>query len=657
MCGICGLVRGDGTVVEIPRLERMARVIRHRGPDDAGAWTSGPGPTTAGLAHRRLSIIDLSAAGHQPMSNEDGTIWLTYNGEIYNHAALRRELEPAGHRYCSHTDSETIVHAYEEWGDDCVTRFRGMFAFALWDGPRERLLLVRDRLGIKPLYYAVVGRHLVFASEIKAILESGLIGARPAMSTLPEYLAFGYLAGEDTLFEGVRKLPPGHRLVWQDGRVVVEPFWTLRFAPDEEAREGALVERFRQLFEESVELRLMSDVPLGVFLSGGLDSSAIAAVMGRFVSGRIKTFSVGYEPQYYSEFPFAREVAALAGADHREIVLTADMFSDALPRLVWHEDEPLWGTASVALYFVSTLAARDVKVVLTGEGSDELFAGYDRYWMTALNARAMRAYALAPRALRAALRRVLVDGPLPERVRRALGHTILVHDTLPDGLFLDNWLGIFPPAWQRRIAGPALVPYLDAADVHASHRRFFESSGSADVIDRLLYTDIKTNLVELLMKQDQMSMATSIESRVPFLDHHLVELAATVPSRFKVKRFSGKRLVKDALAPYLPDRIRHRRKMGFPVPYERWLDERFAPEIEALLLDDRARAREWIRPDAIREIFTAHRGGHVNLSRQIWSLWGLELWARAFLDGERPAAGTPHDVRRAGAVPAAVQVG
>ena len=302
MCGICGVLTTNRTQVSRERLERMADSIRHRGPDDSGVWIGGSAGLTVGLAHRRLSIIDLSTAGHQPMTNEDGSMWLTYNGEVYNHADLRAELEPAGHTYHSHTDSETIIHAFEEWGDRAVERFRGMFAFALWDQARRRLVLVRDRLGIKPLYYAETPEGLVFASEVKAILASGLVATAVADGALSEYLAFGYLAGEGTMFRGIRKLPPGHALTWEDGRISVTSYWELRFAPADRTPEPELVRGFADLFQQSVKLRLMSDVPLGVFLSGGLDSSAIAAVTSRLVNDPLKTFSVGFESRYCSEF-------------------------------------------------------------------------------------------------------------------------------------------------------------------------------------------------------------------------------------------------------------------------------------------------------------------------------------------------------------------
>jgi asparagine synthase (glutamine-hydrolysing) len=633
MCGLAGFVTQAAESPGRVRLERMRDVLFHRGPDDGGLWMEHTTRTAVGLAHRRLSIIDLSPAGHQPMTNEDGTIWLIYNGEIYNHREVRLTLEARGHQYRSHTDSETIIHAYEEWGDACVERFRGMFAFALWDRRRQRLLLVRDRLGVKPLYYAERPGAIVFASEIKAVLESGVVPPAAATGALPEYLAFGYLAGDETLFEGVRKLQPGHMLVWQDGRSEVRQYWHLQIRPNRALSEPEAVERFRSLFDDAVRMRLMSDVPLGVFLSGGLDSSAIAAVMNRHAGGRLKTFSVGFDEGQYSELGFARDVARHLGADHHEVCLTPEMFLSTLPRLIWHEDEPMWAPPSVALYAVAALAARSVKVVLTGEGSDELFAGYDRYWMTRWNARALAAYRMVPGSLRAGVRRRVLDGPLPERWRRALGHTVIGHEVLPDGLVLDNWFSVFTPEMQRHLLSDQMLETLDAVDVHAAHRDLWTSAGHVSDVERMLYMDTRSNLVELLMKQDQMSMAASIESRVPFLDHKLVEFAATVPLSLKLNARSGKRLVKQALAPYLPDRIVNRPKKGFPVPFDTWLRDRYLPQIRELLLSRQARERGWFKPDAVQRLLEDHAAGRVNAARQIWNLWGLELWAGTFLDG------------------------
>jgi asparagine synthase (glutamine-hydrolysing) len=644
MCGIAGIAGRECSTLSSALLERMGDVIAHRGPDDSGIWISPQRTPAVGLVHRRLSIIDLSAAGHQPMTNEDASLWVTYNGEIYNHQDIRAELEAAGHQYRSRSDTETIVHAYEQWGDDCVQRFRGMFAFGLWDGKRRRLLLVRDRLGVKPLYYArLPDGGLVFGSEIKAILASGLVRPVASRAALPEYLLFGYLAGEQTMFEGISTLPPGHMLVWDESGVQVRPYWTLQFRAQAGASEQELSDRFGQVFDEAVRLRLLSDVPLGVFLSGGLDSSAIAAVMNRHVGERLSTFSIGFPAGHYSELPYARMVAEHLGADHHEVVLTADDFINSLPRMVWHEDEPIWTIASVAMYHVSRLAAQHVKVVLSGEGSDELFAGYDRYWFGVMNQRFAGPYGHVPAPLRRGVRWLLSQRALPERARRALSHTFLCREGTPEALHFDNWFGIFTPEQQQAFCTSEAAAAARDADVYAAHLEHFRSSGSDDPLDKMLYVDIKTNLVELLMKQDQMSMATSIESRVPFLDHRLVEFAATIPSSAKLGRFSGKRLVKHAVRDLLPDAIINRRKQGFPVPFDAWLRQDFAGHVQALLLSDAALGRGWFKPDAMRHLVRAHASGAANASRQLWALLTLELWARIFLDGDTEWVDAPRD--------------
>jgi asparagine synthase (glutamine-hydrolysing) len=645
MCGICGIVGERSQPTWPAALERMNHVIRHRGPDDEGRHLE-PG---VALGHRRLAIIDLSSAGHQPMTNEDGTLWLTYNGEIYNHREVRHELVAKGHQYRSETDSETIIHAFEEWGEAAVDRFRGMFAFGLWDRGAQRFWLVRDRLGVKPVYYAVAGGTLIFASEIKAILESGLVSANPDPQALPEYLAFGYVSGERTMFAGIRKLPPGAYLTWERGQIRTTQYWDVEFAADRASAgrsEADLTEELRALLDDSVRMRLMSDVPLGVFLSGGLDSSAIAAITAKHVSGQLNTFSVGFEQQYYSELPHARVVARHIGADHHEVILTADDFITALPRLIWHEDEPIWGPPSVALHAVSELASRTVKVVLTGEGSDELFAGYDRYWMTAWNSRFAGMYGALPAFARDAVRAALLRGPLPERARRALGHTPIGRDNTTESLVLDNWFGVFNPEMQRRIGTRELVEMLAGTDVYESHRREFDRGRSTHVVDRMLRTDVKCSLVELLMKQDQMSMATSIESRVPFLDHKLVEFAASVPAGLKIRSHTGKHLLKRSLHGLLPDSIINRPKEGFPVPFDQWLRERFIGEIRSVLLAPDAMTTQWVRPEVAKHLLDAHAAGRENATRQLWNLFSLELWARVFLGGQRWWVDSPREAWR-----------
>src|SRR5919197_410414 len=454
MCGIAGIVACDRLDADASsRAIRMRDIMTHRGPDEAGLHVD----RHAALAHRRLSIVDLTS-GQQPMSNEDATVWIVFNGEIYNHADVRRELEQSGHLYRSKSDTETIVHAYEEWGDDCVQRLRGMFAFAIWDAPKRRLLLVRDRLGIKPLYWCRTRDGLLFGSEIKAILASDLIEAQPNEAVLPELLATRYTAGADTLFRGIQKLLPGHRLVFQNGTVDIRQYWDI---PQRERGSASLsgergpdvVRRFRELLEESVRLRLMADVPLGMFLSGGIDSSAIAALMARMIDRPLQAFSVAFKERAFNELEYARAVARAIGAVGHEVVIDDHDFFGALPKLVWHEDEPIAHPSSVPLYFVSALAGRHVKVVLTGEGSDELLAGYDKYRKTVYNLALGRAYHGAlPGPLRRAIAQAILNynGNGPSRFRQKLSRTFLALLPEIEEIYFDNF-SVFSRAMQRQL--------------------------------------------------------------------------------------------------------------------------------------------------------------------------------------------------------------
>src|SRR5687767_14530906 len=631
MCGIAGFA---STGVLGPDERHRARLMRdvlvHRGPDGAGLWAD----EHAVLAHRRLSIVDL-AGGHQPLSNETGTIWVTFNGEIYNHADVRRELEPAGHQYRTRSDTETIVHAYEEWGDECVHRFRGMFAFGLWDAPRRRLLLVRDRLGVKPLYWAQVGDRVLFASEIKAILESGLITARANAGVLSEVLATRYTSGTETMFEGIHKLLPGHRLIFEQGRARIEKYWDLPLdGPDPELErlgERELIDRFRSLLEQSVRLRLMADVPLGMFLSGGIDSAAVASLMAREVNRPIDTFSVAFADRQFSELDYARQAAQAIGATSHEIVIDDHDFFGALPRLVWHEDEPIAHPSSVPLHFVSALARQHVKVVLTGEGADELLAGYGKYPRALLNWRAGGVYErLVPAGVRAAVAGSIVPR-LPGRVGRYAQRSFMAMPRRADAMFLDNFAGM-PMRVQRELLDRTVH---GGADPYGPSLEYFTKvNGASGMLGRLLYTDVKTYLVELLMKQDQMSMSTSIESRVPFLDHKLVEFAARLPDRLKLDGFTTKRILRESIRGLLPDSILTRRKMGFPVPFGGWMRGRWNSVAQDVLLDRRARERGLMNPTAVAALLDDHRGGRRDAGDAIWGLLNLELWYRTFIDGE-----------------------
>ncbi len=606
----------------------MTGAVRHRGPDAHGLRLNGP----VALGHRRLSIVDLSEAGRQPMSNETDDVWIVYNGEIFNHASLRPALERAGHRYRSHTDTETILHAWEQYGPSCLDHFRGMFAFALWDERKQTLFCARDRLGIKPFYYFWDGRSFVFASEIKALLEHPAVGTAFEDSLLEEYLSWGYVSSDQTLYKGIRKLMPGHwmtiRLDPSGAQCDIQRYWDV---PEPLAFQSARpdpewIAECRQRLEETVRMRLMSDVPLGVFLSGGVDSSAIAALTARFKEGEpLKTFSVGYAETQYSELGYASHVARVIGSDHREIKIGMEEFFEALPRLIWHEDEPITWPSSVSLYFVSKLAAEHVTVVLTGEGSDELFGGYARYRQYLLNERLLPLYRAVPGALRELLRRTIAETRVASgSLRRKLQHTLLGRRDKLESFYLDNFYGAFSSEeiarlMRRPARGNLYGSYLDAWNM-----------GSRSTLSRLLYADQKTYLVELLMKQDQMSMANSLESRVPFLDHTFVEFSTRVPDSLKIRGSEQKYILKRAVEGLLPNDIIYRTKMGFPTPLRDWFRQPKAAPLLNLLLRSKGLVGEYLRPEAVENLVACHRAGHEDATDRLWRLVNLELWGNVF---------------------------
>ena len=631
MCGICGVFYPGGPHwVDPGVLAAMNGQLTHRGPDDDGSFLD----QNIGLAVRRLSIIDLHT-GHQPIANEDETVWIAYNGEIYNHQELRADLEARGHRYRTQSDTETILHLYEEYGRECVKHLRGMFAFAIWDKRKRGLFAARDRLGIKPFYYRNDGTAFLFGSEIKAILAHPGVKAELNHATLAQYLAFGYLAGPETMFAGIRSLLPGHSLeIGQDGEIRVERYWDLAPVADLGQRPRShYVRTYRELLEESVSSHLMSDVPLGVFLSGGLDSSVIAALTTRIRRAPIETFSVGYAEEPYSELFHARQVSQRIGSRHHEVHLAREEFFQSLPRLIWHQDGPLAWPSSVALYCVARLAREQVKVVLTGEGADETLAGYTRYAWTLKNARMDRLYrALIPEFLRAWTRKGIISAPLSAALHRKLAHTFLLRkgESWPS-FYFDNFYSAFSAEDQGSLLSNATKAVI--GDAYASSMEAWERS-SGDMLHRLLSTDIQTYLVELLMKQDRMSMAASIESRVPFLDHRLVEFSATIPAKFLIEGLSGKRILKSMAHDLLPEPTIHRKKMGFPTPWDSWLAGPQLHDLEKLLLEPRTQQRGWFKPDAVAALFAQHRARQRDHANRIWRLLNLELWQRIFLDGD-----------------------
>jgi len=633
MCGIAGIVASDALQPDDrERVLRMRDIAAHRGPDDAGLFAD----SRAALGHRRLSIVDL-AAGHQPLANEDETIWIVFNGEIYNHQSVRQRLEAAGHHYRTRSDTETIVHAYEQWGCSAVEHLRGMFAFAIWDASNRRLLLARDRLGVKPLYWARADNRLLFGSEIKSILESGLIKPQAREDALPELLGTRYLSGAETLFKGIYRLQPGHTLVYERGDIAIRQYWDI---PSRQQADGVdrlseadVVRRFRDLLQESVRIRLMADVPLGMFLSGGLDSSAIAALMSKMIDRPLQTFSVAFQQRAFSELDYARQVAKAIKADAHEIVIDDQDFFGALPRLIWHEDEPIAHPSSIPLYFVSELARNHVKVVLTGEGSDELLAGYGKYPRALANWRAGGAYGVVPGQIRSWVANRIVRH-VPGRIGRYAARSFLAMPRTPEAMFFDNFAAI-GLGRQETLLSERIAAFATPEQAYGPSRAFFDApNGRSTTLDRLLYADMKTYLVELLMKQDQMSMAASIESRVPFLDHKLVEFASGLPARMKLRGLTTKWILRQAVRDILPPEILTRKKMGFPVPFGVWMRGPWKELARDVLLDPRSRQRGIIDADAVERLISGHAAGHTNGADAIWSLLNLELWYRTHIDGD-----------------------
>jgi asparagine synthase (glutamine-hydrolysing) len=637
MCGIAGVFEfGLDTRASAAALREMCGVICHRGPDDDGFYTDG----RVAIGMRRLSIVDV-AGGHQPLSNEDGNLWIVFNGEIYNHLELRDSLIALGHRYRTNSDTETIVHLFEQYGADCVTRLRGMFAFAIWNRNTRTLFIARDRLGIKPLYYKLSPERLLFGSEIKAILAHG--GVRPEFNraALPEYLAFGYLSGQESFYDGILKLLPGHTMtVAPDGQAEIRQYWDLDASTPHQSRdESYYVQSYRELLEGAVNSHLMSDVPLGVFLSGGVDSSAVAALMTKLRREPVETFSVGYTEQTYSELPFARTVSDHIHSRHHEVMVSQDDFFGALPHLIWHEDEPIAWPSSISLYFVARLARDRVTVVLTGEGADETLAGYTRYAFTLKNAALDRAYrSLIPGPVRRGLRNaVATSSLLGARLRRKLDHTFLAKDGDSwASFYFDNFFSAFSGAEQNELLTAEFARDTAPSTAYKNVLAYWEHS-SGEILQRLLYTDIKTYLIELLMKQDNMSMAASIESRVPFLDHVLVEFATRIPQAVQIKGMAGKGILKKAVADLLPHSILYRPKLGFPTPWSDWLAGPRLQAIREMLLEPRSLNRGYFRRAAIEQLFDDHRAKHRDNYDRIWRLLNLELWHRVCLEGEAHA--------------------
>lgn len=630
MCGINGIAFSSrsGRQVDERVLCAMRDVITHRGPDDRGIYIK----ANIGLGHRRLSIVDV-AHGHQPMFNSDKSQTLVFNGEVYNHGDYRDELEAKGYKYQTTSDTETILYLYEEYGFECVDKLRGMFAFAIWDENENQLFIARDRVGIKPLYYVHDDAgNLFFASEIKSLIEAKAVKPEINYDALPDQLANHGTSYDETLYKDVKRLMPGHFLVWKDGEISITKYWNLEYEPKQvEASDEEYVEQWLEKFKQCVEMRLMADVPLGMFLSGGIDSSAIAAMMSEMVSEPIRTFSVGFKEREANEFKYARMVSEKFGTEHHEITITPEQFFAKLPQLISHEDEPLGFVASVPLYFVSELAQKHVKVVLTGEGSDEMMAGYARYYKAIKLLEYGKKYeSLTPSFLRSAVRSGVAT--LPNKLNKKLTRTFLSLDSDVESLYFDNF-AIFNKARQKQLLSDESKAKIADRNPYKHINHWFEKDNAKELLDKLLYVDTKTYMHELLMKQDQMSMAASLESRVPFLDHELVEFTAKMPLNLKLRGKDTKWILREAMKGILPPDILSREKMGFPVPIGSWLRNEFRHLIEEFVLSERALSRGIFNADFVIELANRHFSGE-NHDLRLLFLLNFEIWHRQALESE-----------------------
>lgn len=623
MCGIFGIFITDSTrPVNLQGLQCMSDTLIHRGPDGGGHYTDG----ALGIGMRRLSIIDLQT-GNQPMSNEDGSVWVVFNGEIYNYRQLTAALVAKGHRFATASDTEVLVHLYEEYGSTCVEHLRGMFAFALWDRSTQTLLAARDRLGIKPLYYSLYGGKLVFGSELKTLLADPDMPREIDLQGLAAYLRYGYIADPRTILKGVQKLPPGHLLVAQGKRVEVKPYWdVLPFFLIERCSQSEIESReeLAELLCEAIRLRLVSDVPIGAFLSGGIDSSMVVTLMARSLNYPVKTFSIGFEEEAFNELPYAREVARHLGTDHHELVLCPESV-DIISKIVWHFDEPFGDPSALPTYYVSKLARESVKVVLSGDGGDELFGGYDRY-----SQHLSRAFAdQIPAFVKQRMLRPL-SGLLPDGVS---GKRLIYNLSLPPvERYLDS-ISYFAPRFLQRILNQDVIHSLDG-DGEADYVARIRGLDRVGMLSRMQALDFKTYLPgDILVKVDRMSMAHSLEARVPLLDHKFVEYVAGLPATLKVRGCTSKYLFKQIARDYLPARIIDRRKQGFAVPLQRWFKEDLSRFFRDILLDPKTQQRSYFEPKKLRAF--VDQQDRARQPTHLWMLTMLELWHRVILEGPR----------------------
>lgn len=618
MCGISGF-SGD-----FPEnfLHKMNDIMVHRGPDDSGIYCN----KNTGLAHRRLSIIDL-AGGRQPMSNEDDSIWITYNGEVYNFQKLRKKYL-SSHTFKTRSDTEVILHLYEEFGEKCIDHLRGMFAFAIWDEKKRKLFIARDRFGIKPLYYAQTSRGFIFASELKALLETDSLARKVDKEALNLYLTFRYVPGSRTMIDAIKKLEPGHYLVYQDGKITITQYWDLNFQKDENQTEQDCSRALTDILREAIDLRLISEVPLGAYLSGGLDSSFMVGLMSQLMRKPVKTFTAGFEDGWHDESPYAATVAEKFATDHRLLRTNPDAVS-VLEKVVWHLDEPLGDAATIPTFLLSKLTRKYVTVILSGEGADELFAGYDKYKVLYYSDKYSSLFC-SP--LFSFLGRLFANN-----IKLQRGFDLLASQKETAQTYL-NLVSVFSEQEKAELFGQELTGLKSAADAPLKlvekYLQYGEKKG--DYLDRLMYLDIKTWLPnDVLLKNDKMTMAHSLEARVPFLDHKFAEYVMTIPTRLKLKGLSEKYILRKAMQGLVPKSITKRRKHGFTVPLAQWMQGELRKVVDTLFSPERIREKGFWNYQAIEKLRQKDLANPF-YRRQFWTMVSFELWHRIFIEDERP---------------------
>jgi len=626
VCGIAGIVRSDGAPVDRELLARMNEAIRHRGPDEDGFYFS----AGVGLAMRRLAIIDLKS-GQQPIHNQGSTAWIVFNGEIYNYRELRAQLEKLGHRFYTDSDTEAIVHAYDQYGADCPKYLRGMFAFAIWDERTKSLFLARDRVGKKPLLYAQLDGELVFGSEFTAVLEHPRVSREVDFEAIHHYLSYICVPAPLTAYSAIRKLEPGHWLLWRDGEIKTERYWQLDFSKKHKIGEEEAGERVVELLREAVRIRLMSEVPLGAFLSGGIDSSAVVALMAQESAEKIKTFSIGFDEQDFSELHHARRVAEHVGADHHEFIVRPDAM-EILPTLVEHYGEPFADSSAIPSYYVSKETRGYVTVALNGDGGDECFAGYQRYAAMSI----AQKYRNLPASLRDSVIsnvvRALPGFDARQNPLRKAKRFIAAASLPPVERYL-RWVSAFDDAAKQNLYSDAFRHDTAGFRTASILEPWFAKANGAGIVDASLLTDTMTYLPnDLLVKMDIASMTVSLEARSPFLDHHLMEFAAGLPEKLKLRRLTTKYLLKRVLKKLVPAENLNRSKMGFGVPIGHWFRGSMQPFLRETLLSERSLGRGLFRPEMVHQLIDHHVSAKADHSHRLWSLLMLELWYQRFID-------------------------